>query len=166
MHFVAQQLAEATRSRCAGGQLDSDTEKLARSSVNRAYYSCFLLTRSLLGRMDPTWSGIPHKNIPDLLREAVIKKIRKAKKGLVRAGVFKGDTSLAEGSAQNLATLLETAYGHRIVADYQPELPYILTHTSVMLPNGTSTLVSVMNWYGQANSHVKTIWRAADDLSI
>src|ERR1051325_902919 len=48
-----------------------------RSAFNRFYYASYLITRDMLWRCDPTWAWTPHQEIPNLLKDCILKRIRK-----------------------------------------------------------------------------------------
>ncbi|WP_131821805.1 hypothetical protein [Salipiger marinus] len=96
----------------------------ARSAFNRYYYATFLLVRKALINIDSKYEGnIKHKNIPEILRGTIQRRI----KALQRKADKLGDVSLVQGCRQassinlGFAETLEKAYAIRVVADYTPE---------------------------------------------
>lgn len=54
---------------------DGHVDLFGRSAFNRYYYSTFLITRELLRSLDPKWGTAAHKNIPEILRDSLKKKL-------------------------------------------------------------------------------------------
>lgn len=106
----------------ANKPLTPERDAFARSAFNRYYYSAFLNIRELLSALDASWSSLPHKSYPDLLKGQVKRRLNEARR---RAGRI-GDTPLinridnAKRAIDELSKVMSTAYGIRVVADYEP----------------------------------------------
>lgn len=125
MEQVAAHLANEARVRHMAGNMDSgDNDSFGRSAFNRYYYATFLVIRAGLGSLQGTWAGLPHKDIPLLLKGEIKRSL---KRGLQDAKKLSdGDVvrqcSKAIEAADELAELTTRAYGVRVTADYNPEI--------------------------------------------
>lgn len=133
-------------------ELNSDL--LGRSAFNRFYYSAFLITREMLGKMEGSWKYTMHAEIPNLLRTSIRKKTkrvleRQVAKGLMDRG--KSSRLLTEVTAvgSELAELLESAYDARVIADYQPEIQTVRDGNIIKLK--TYKLTTAREWPSRAS---------------
>jgi hypothetical protein len=164
MRIVGDHLAEfATKSGDA-----THLDLFGRSAFNRYYYAAYLITREMLGQLDPLWERTSHKSIPDLLRQTVARRIRKEVQqqsgkliSIHEAKQMRIDANNAVGT---LAALLTSAYAVRCIADYDPA-------QRVQFASPTFTLFSHSNheasgWPKHAAIHCKTILRIWRTLAI
>lgn len=115
---VAQYLTE----RALATTLEDETNLFGRSAFNRFYYATFLTVRETLVTIDPSWAEPTHKQVPEILRGALVKRIKnQLNKGLLEPRETEQVKSLAMKYASDLANTLQTAYLIRIQADYKPE---------------------------------------------
>lgn len=101
----------------------NDRDIYARSAFNRYYYDLFLLVRGMLASFDSEkWSSLPHVAYPEVLRK-IAKDFQKEQRQAQRNGDMPLHTilQLAVSASKALASLMEKAYGVRVVADYTPE---------------------------------------------
>ena len=118
MHVVGHHL----QMEAIGAPVD-DRDAFARSAFNRYYYSAFLTIRAMLRSLDPAWSSLSHASYPEVLRGKVLKSFRESKKRAKKNddGALVRKIERAERSIYELAKIMTTAYGVRVVADYEPE---------------------------------------------
>ena len=78
----------------------------------------------MLGQFDPAWAKTSHKEIPNLLKDCVGRRIKEAIRKQSGKVFSQHDGKLmaleANGAIVRLAQLLESAYAVRCVADYEP----------------------------------------------
>lgn len=95
-----------------------------RSAFNRCYYATFLNVRDGLKRMNPKWSELPHKDIPEVLKGTIRKEFSRGKTKASKVSDW--DTmhmcQRAATAALELSDLMTKGYATRIVADYYPEI--------------------------------------------
>lgn len=99
-----------------------ERDAFARSAFNRYYYSAFLNIREMLGALDSSWSSLPHKSYPEVLQGQVKKKFNRARSRASRNDdtVLVDRIDTAKRALDELAKMMSTAYGIRVVADYEP----------------------------------------------
>ena len=92
----------------------------ARSAYNRYYYGAFLNVRRFLSEIDTSWSGLPHKSYPEILRGKVTRKFKDQRRRAYKVGDGKlvGRIDGVLRGLYEMADILEVAYGIRVVADY------------------------------------------------
>lgn len=142
-----------------------EKDAYARSAFNRYYYSAFLTVREMLRKLDPAWSSPDHAGIPGLLRGQVQRKLKAGKPPAQKIG----DTALvskierAVRSIHELAEILNTARGIRVVADYEAEEPVVFDG----IPRFTLRSVDITDahdWAGAARLHCATIQSAWEEI--
>ena len=149
---------------------DNDSRDLfGRSAYNRFYYAAFLVTREMLGELNPGWKHTPHAEIPVLLGSAIKKPVKSALKKSVRNRVV----SKAEErkllnkltvSSSELANLLKEAYEIRVIADYKPETRLYVERNIISLDG--CKLNTATGWSSRASAYCKTIRRVWGDCGL
>lgn len=140
-----------------------------RSAFNRYYYAAFLITREMLGELQPKWKKTPHREIPGLLQGAVRKPVinrlkQDAKKDLITNGELHVLQSLLTNATNNLANLLVQAYDVRVVADYEPENHITANGKNIVLR--ACKLTTANNWADRANAYCKAIRKVWKDSGL
>jgi hypothetical protein len=142
-----------------------ECDLFGRSAFNRYYYGAYLIARDMLAQLDRAWARTSHSDIPDLLEGAVINKIRKEAKNQEQAGLLSkaassGHRKSAAIAVAQLSQLLRSAYGVRIVADYEPDAPISRNgHILILVDHSTD---EAKRWQGRATQAAGTIlniWR-------
>jgi len=133
-----------------------------RSAFNRYYYSAFLITRQMLGEFEDRWKSTAHREIPNLLRASVKRKVESRLKINVRTRIMTESEKSRflmelKTSLNELAALLSEAYDVRIIADYEPEM--LVTFEKKIISLRNYKLTSANNWPGRARAYCKTIRR-------
>ena len=161
MKIVGDQLAT-----WALAQTEDDKKDLfGRSAFNRYYYAAFLSVRQMLGELEPKWQRTAHRNIPDLLKRTLKRKLKSAiDKGILPRGEGMQVIEKHSKSISGLADLLKQAYKVRISADYEPEERIQQTNKVISLSD--HTLTSAEKWPGRADSYCKAIRRAWKDAGL
>ena len=165
MKLVGEKLAN-----CALSESDSFKKDLfGRSAFNRYYYAAFLITREMLGEINPKWKKTPHKGIPELLQNAVrkpaIKRLKlDAKKDLITNGEFSALQTKINNATSELANLLVQAYDVRLIADYEPEKHIAVVNKIIVL--SSCKLTSASNWANKANAYCKDIRKVWKDSGL
>jgi hypothetical protein len=142
-----------------------ECDLFGRSAFNRYYYGAYLIAREMLMQLDPAWARTAHSDIPDLLEGAVINKIRKEAKNQEQAGLLSktASSSLRNSAATavtQLSQLLRSAYGVRIVADYDPGSQISRNGKILILVDHSTD--EAKRWQGratQATGTILNIWR-------
>lgn len=161
MKFVGEQLEKLALLEPVKKQADT----LGRSAFNRYYYASFLITREMLGSLDPKWKHTAHAAIPNHLRTAIRRLVKSqldkaVKQELVTISQKSRLLTALKIATDELANLLTEAYAVRIVADYQPEIPIIVEEKVIILDGNKLTLAS--KWPSRANmycSKILKVWR-------
>lgn len=140
-----------------------------RSAFNRYYYAAFLITRELLGDLEPKWKKTPHKEIPELLqgavRKPVIRRLKQdVKKDLITHGELSALQSKLNIATNELANLLVQAYHVRKVADYEPENHISVNNKIIVL--SSCKLTSANNWADRASAYCKDIRKVWKDSGL
>lgn len=121
MHDVARHLqVEAVKQVSKSAET---ADLFARSAFNRYYYAAFLRARETLVSIDAKYANsLSHKNVPDLLKGTIQKKLKTIQRKAARLDDTKLVNECHQASSQNLdfANVLEKAYATRVVADYTP----------------------------------------------
>jgi hypothetical protein len=163
MIVVANKLSELALQRN-----NTDFDVFGRSAFNRYYYASYLITREMLGQLEPAWARTPHKGIPDLLNQTIAKKIRNAAQQQSGKLISMHDAKQiridANVSVGDLATLLTSAYTVRCIADYDPDQRIHIANSSFTLFSHTNHEAS--QWPKRATIHSKTILRIWRNLAI
>lgn len=99
-----------------------ERDAFARSAFNRYYYSAFLNIREMLGDLDSSWSSMTHKSYPEVLQGQVKRRFNQARSRAVRNDdtVLVDRIDAAKRAIDELTKTMRTAYGIRVVADYEP----------------------------------------------
>lgn len=121
LHAVGEHLS-ATAKANAGAIADA----YGRSAFNRYYYAAYLEVRELLGQLNADWANQSHANIPKLLEDAVLRKMKtEARKQRQVGAISDSDVERlsrqASSAASAIANTLRTAYSVRVTSDYKPE---------------------------------------------
>lgn len=143
----------------------SDADLFGKSAFNRYYYSAYLITRELLQELNPEWTRQPHKGIPELLKKAIVKKVKfNIKKAEKLETMTHGEASKLKSiimtATNELANLLSSAYEIRITADYEPDI-HIVKSGAVFYLNKES-IASAKKWPDQASSYttsIRKVWK-------
>ncbi|MBN4054444.1 hypothetical protein JYT87_01910 [Nitrospira defluvii] len=140
-----------------------------RSAFNRYYYAAFLITREMLGAIEPKWKKTPHRAIPKLLKDAVCKPVVKrleqsAKKDLLTNGELSALRSKLTKATTELANLLHQANNVRLIADYEPENHIVVNNKIIIL--SFCTLTSANTWANRAKAHCKDIRKVWKDSGL
>ena len=161
MKIVGDKLAEI-----ADSEQDSTGRDLfGRSAFNRYYYSIYLITIGMLENFESEDKNINHSSIPDMLKGRVrnrsVDEIDKAvrNKMINYAVSRKLKRELIRG-LNELANLMNEAYGIRVIADYRPKQPLESGVSGLKL--GSCTLSSAKGWEGRANLYcgrIISVWR-------
>lgn len=122
MKIVADKLKELALASVTNHEID----QYGRSAFNRYYYAVYLIVRSKLMDINPSWARSPHKNIPDILTKSVCSRARDQAMKLERAGQLtqRKKSDMIQSiriCADELSKILQTAYAARLKADYSPE---------------------------------------------
>lgn len=146
----------AIKRRASAAELDL----FGRSAYNRYYYAMFLLVREMLTRMNPVWSDNAHAAIPELLVGTVIAKLKQASKRARRIGDNESVDLCSQGvaAAISLADLMKVGYASRVVADYNPEIPIVLSSGDRFTLN-TVSINDAHDWPDRARRFTRIILR-------
>lgn len=161
MQIVGEKLAEWASKET----VISAADLFGRSAFNRYYYSAYLITRDLLEELNPAWSRQSHKGIPELLKKAIVKKIKtnikKAEKSeIITSGEASKLKSTILTATNELADLLSSAYDIRIIADYEPEIHIVKDGSIFSLKK--QSISSAKNWPNLAISYttsIRKVWK-------
>jgi hypothetical protein len=119
------------------------------------------VVREMLLELNSSWGQMPHSNIPGLLKNTILKRIKNEIRKQSRAGFPKKDRPKHPNSAiSGLADLLESANKIRKDADYFPEKKVSFENGKLILSN--TTLNSAEKWLGQTKrftGEILNIWR-------
>jgi len=131
-----------------------------RSAFNRYYYAAFLVTREMLGELNPSWKRTAHREIPNLLltgvRKPVVRKLKESvKKDLMTLGESSALQTKLTKATTELSNLLLQAYDVRSVADYEPEQQITLNNNIIALSSCKLTLANT--WADKASAYCKGI---------
>ncbi|SIR04270.1 hypothetical protein [Aquipseudomonas alcaligenes] len=164
LHEVAIYLT--TKAKEGSGEL---ADAYGRSAFNRYYYATFLTVRELLGALDSSWQGTSHANIPGMLEDAVINKIKKAakaqgKSGLITKGREQSLISQAVSSATEIAHLMRAAYSVRVVSDYEPENKLVFKKQTFEIIGHTDS--EAKNWMIRASREKGVLLSISKELGL
>lgn len=148
---------------------DRKQDVFGRSAFNRYYYSAFLITRQMLGQFEGSWKGTAHKEIPNLLRTKVKKKVESTLRRNVRSGLIsEGDKGRLldqlKPSLSELSGLLSEAYDIRLIADYEPEV--LVTVANKLISLRSCKLTSANRWPLRAEACCKVIRKVWKDSGL
>lgn len=144
-----------------------ERDAFARSSFNRYYYSAFLNIREMFSLIEPTWSNSPHKGYPEILKGKIKKNLNRAR----RAAQKSNDTALlkridaAKRAIDELAQTITTAYGIRIVADYEPGEPVNFDQNRRFSLKSTDVSYA-HEWEEKSRilcKNIESVWREANE---
>lgn len=163
------QVAEKLREIADTSKVPDDFDSFGRSSFNRYYYATYLTVRDMLSTLNPVWAKTSHASIPNLLLDSVrarIKKeaIRQQKNGLIGAHVASSHITEASSSLSVIAEILTTAYGVRVVADYEPSQRVAAGKSGFSL--NTHTASEAREWKTRAEAAKGNVLRIARELAI
>lgn len=161
MQIVGNKLVELANKE----KIVSNADLLGRSAFNRYYYSAYLITRELLKELDTKWAKQPHSAIPDLLRKAIVKKVkeniqRSMKLGTIDYGEGLKLQATLKVAANELANMMSAAYAIRIIADYEPDIKIVKIGTVFSLEK--ELITTARHWSNQASSYttsIRKVWR-------
>ena len=139
-----------------------------RSAFNRFYYASYLITRDMLGLLDPPWARTSHKEIPNLLRDCVAKKIKAAIRTqsgkLINHHEGKLMAKEATAAIVPLALLLTSAHAVRCIADYEPNEKIRVIQSSFELLGHSNHEAS--GWPRRTIAYTKTILKIWNRLAL
>lgn len=142
-----------------------EVDSFGRSAFNRYYYATFWIVRATLEAIDPKWSSLAHKSIPDLLKGSVRKKLNKELKKAKRLGLNDGKLQHdIYTSTEGLANLMQHAYGKRVEADYYPTGK--VTKVNQTLYMGTEKCSSAYHWPSKAKTSADALLNVAKQLGL
>lgn len=142
-----------------------ERDQFARSAFNRYYYAVYLTVRNALGEIDPSWNEPAHSQVPKLLRDTVVKRIKKrAKKPAMQREQSEKLVNQACTAAKALATLMDTGYMTRVVADYEPDRLVVFKDSVVTLAGVKAS--SARQWSRDANTQCRVLVDAAKKLGL
>lgn len=120
MEDVAQHLQREAVTRADPAQRDV----FARSAFNRFYYATFIPLSRSLAAMKVQWAELPHKDVPAVLRGAVIRELKQGRQRAQRLGDKETEAMCARAISycHEVATILEAGYAVRVAADYKMEI--------------------------------------------
>lgn len=101
-----------------------ERDLFARSAFNRYYYATYLDVKNGLGSLNAGWRGIPHSQVPTILKGPVNKELAKGRDRAKRASDPNTSAlcSRAMHAARVLSELMNSGYATRVAADYFPEV--------------------------------------------
>lgn len=156
MKCVAQHLYAEALNRSTVDERDL----FARSGFSRYYYAYFLTARALWRQIKGNPTNIAHTDLPNALertaKKLLLQELAQARKSkyITRSDHDRFKASV-EGSVKALASILRTANGVRVVADYYPDI-------KISFVTGTPTLQGtsqkdVTTWMRQVESSCQRI---------
>lgn len=146
---------------------DQDEKNLfARSAFNRCYYATFLNVRAGLKQLNPEWSKLPHKDIPEVLKVSVKKMLVKGK---AKASKVNDVESMrlcerAVVAARDLSEIMKTGYATRVAADYFPEIKIVFAGGQNCSLNSVGS-TEAQYWPRQSAAYVGTIVEAWNQIN-
>ncbi|MHB1079738.1 MAG: hypothetical protein ACYC67_10055 [Prosthecobacter sp.] len=147
----------------------TEFDLFCRSAFNRYYYASFLAVRNVLKTLDSSWATPTHKDIPEMLTGAVLKRMRaqiqKATRNeLISRGEGSQMNQTATTAASDLANLLTAARETRRLADYEPETKVQRIDSQIKL--GQATLELASKWENRVSAQSKTILKIYAQLGL
>jgi hypothetical protein len=158
-----QRVGAALAERAVAAPDPSEADVFGRSAFNRYYYATYLITREMLRQLDASWFRKSHKEIPQLLKEQVVKRVRTVSRTAQQQGLINNADSLCysvTAAASGLADMIKSAYELRCVADYEPETRILRTGKLIKLVD--HSIDEARNWPRRASAHSGVIlgtWR-------
>lgn len=141
----------------------AERDVFARSSYNRYYYACYLEARTALKEMSADWGRARHKSFPDIFRSSIPKILKAGRKVADRADDVELKKRIDQSlrACAELASIIERAYGTRIVADYNPEIGVGFNYSARFSLNGVE-ITDAHEWHGRVQllaSQILSTWR-------
>ena len=143
-------------------QSDPKKDAFARSAYNRYYFACYLSVRTELRKMGNIGGRKPnHSDIPEILAKKVSRKLQphlaKARKRDDKQIIRQIEH--AKDALNRAASIMETAYPTRLVADYEEESIVKFEGRKRFSLNGVNVTVA-HDWYEEVRGCMRTV-RAA-----
>jgi hypothetical protein len=163
------EVAEHLSSRANALVGDDSADAFGRSAFNRYYYASFHSVRELLLALDESWAKAPHKNLPGLLEDDLIKRMKALAKQQERLGALnaaRGRALLgqAQNAASDIAMILRAAYAVRIAADYEPTKSVSFFVGGFRLVEHTNA--EARNWKDRVDKKKGILLRIAKELGF
>lgn len=136
-------------------------DAFARSAYNRYYYSCFLVLRSALSEINPSWASLPHNDYSGLLAGKILQLFKKEMNKAKRAedSEYKKLLNAAIVATKELSRITDEAYAVRVTADYHPEVKVIFKGASVFSLNSIND-ARAHQWFGRVSNLINDVLRA------
>ena len=146
---------------------ESQRDSFGRSAFNRFYYAAFLPVSRTLRSLRPEWAGIPHKDIPDLMRGKVLTALKKGKHQANRVGDHETAAACARAMSlcHELADLMKTGYAVRVTADYETDVAVDFS-SGIDFRLATVAVSTAKQWPSRATAFAQTIqsaWKQIGD---
>ena len=163
MEIVGRHLRDEALSR----SISSEKDLFARSSFNRFYYAAFLRVTRGLAIMSPEWGGLPHSDIPPLLRGKVTSALKKLHSQAKRNddSDLVSKISFALRAAGELANLLDQGRMTRVAADYRPD-QFVDFSSFEDFSLNMVTVTMASSWGHKANAHMQKLERAWREVIV
>jgi hypothetical protein len=151
-------------------QTDSNLMDLfGRSAFNRFYYAAFLITRDMLGDLDPKWKKLKHSTLPVILEKSlkpiVLRRVNKnVQSGIMSEGEKSKQLRILKVATGELSNLLKEAYALRCIADYQPELRVSRNRDVLTLED--KKLTTAKTWPDKSSACCKSIRKVFMETGI
>jgi len=138
-------------------------DQFGRSAFNRLYYATFIPISHTLARLRPEWAGLPHKDVPEVIRGSIIKALKEGKTRANRLGDYDTVTSCSRAISlcYELADMMESGYAIRVTADYHSEVAVDFA-AGADFRLATVPVSVARQWPGRATAYAETIsniWR-------
>lgn len=155
-HLQTEALARPTHER----------DSFGRSAFNRFYYAAFLSVSRVLKALDPGWAGIPHKDIPALVRGQIRATLRRGEQKANRVGdrATASECGRAIALCHDLAELMTLGYAVRVAADYQEDVAVDFSD-GVDFRLATVPVSTAKQWPRRATAYAESIQRAWSQIS-
>lgn len=165
MRVVGDRLAEWA----AKEKKPESSDVYSRSAFNRYYYATYLLTREMLKELQSSWAKSGHKQIPEILENALLEKSRRTIKNASKSGMISHSEASRfrnsiDSAVSDLSALLRVAYSVRVIADYSPEVRVTRERGNFRL--GSHSLNSACRWPDRASIAIARILRAWKELGL
>ena len=163
MEDVAHHLHQEALRRPTEAQRDS----FGRSAFNRFYYAAFLPVSKTLRSLRPEWAGIPHKEIPGLMRGKILTALKKGRQQAIRVGDRETAAACARAISlcHELADLMKTGYAVRVTADYEADVAVDFSSGNDFRL-ATVAVSTAKQWPSRATAYAQTIesaWKQIGD---
>lgn len=135
-----------------------ERDSFGRSAFNRFYYAAFLPVSRTLRSLRPEWAGIPHKDIPELLRGKILTALKKGQRQANRVGDrdTAAECARAITLCHELAGIMRTGYAVRVTADYQEDVAVDFS-AGVDFRLATVSVSTAKQWPRRATAFAQTI---------